>query len=157
MKTTRIQSTVSFVRFNSFVVNNEQVNRLTIRIADEIPCYVKNENDESYTRTTTHEISDYESRLIAIICNIDPRFGMFYKRAKQTDVCCEAVNAALSGADIEIELIELNNGEKIQTHSGEYTAPRNVVITKIVKIDFIKEVNDKFNVLRSNILDAIML
>ena len=157
MKTTTVQTTVSFARFNSFVVNNEQVNRMTLRITDEIPCYVKNEDDDTYTRSTTNEITDYETRLIAIICNLDPRFGMFHKRAKQTDVYCEAMNAAISDASVEIELTELTKGEKIQTHAGEYTAPRDVVVTKIVKIEFIKQVSDKLNTLRANILDAIML
>lgn len=157
MKTTKVATTVSFAKFQSFVVENEQVNRMVLRLNDAIPCYVKNEDDDTYSRSTTNEISDYETRLIAIICNLDPRFGMFHKRAKQTDVYQEAMNAAISDASIEIELTELAKGETIQTHAGEYVAPRDVIVTKIVKIEFIKQVNDKLDTLRTNILDAIML
>lgn len=158
MKTTTVQTTVSFAKFNSFVVEDEQINRMTLRLNDAIPCYVKKEEDgDEYVRSTTNEISDYETRLIAIICNLDPRFGMFHKRAKQTDLYQEAMNAAISDASIEIELTELAKGEKIQTHAGEYVAPRDVIVTKIVKIEFIKQVSDKLNTLRTNILDAIML
>lgn len=157
MKTTTVQTTVSFAKFQSFVVENEQVNRMVLRLNDAISCYVKNEDDDTYSRSTTNEIGDYETRLIAIICNLDPRFGMFHKRAKQTELYQEAMNAAISDASIEIELTELAKGEKIQTHAGEYTAPRDVIVTKIVKIEFIKQVNDKLDTLRTNILDAIML
>ena len=157
MKTTKVATTVSFAKFNSFVIENEQVNRMVLRLNDAIPCYIKEKNTDDYVRSTTNEISDYETRLIAIICNLDPRFGMFHKRAKQTELYQEAINAAISDASIEIELTELAKGEKIQTHAGEYVAPRNVVVTKIVKIEFIKEVDAKLDTLRTNILDAIML
>lgn len=157
MKTTKVATTVSFAKFQSFVVENEQVNRMVLRLNDAIPCYVKKEDTDDYVRSTTNEISDYETRLIAIICNLDPRFGMFHKRAKQTELYQEAMNAAISDASIEIELTELAKGEKIQTHAGEYVAPRDVIVTKIVKIEFIKEVDAKLDTLRTNILDAIML
>lgn len=157
MKTTTVQTTVSFAKVNSFVVDDEQINRMTIRLNDALPCYIKKEDSDEYVRSTTNEISDYETRLIAIICNLDPRFGMFYKRAKQTNLYQDAMNAAISDSSIEIEITELAKGEKISTHAGEYVAPRDVVITKIVKIEFIKEVNDKLDALRNNILDAIML
>ena len=157
MKTTTVKTTVSFAKVNSFVVDDEQINRMTIRLNDAIPCYVKKENSEDYVRSTTNEISDYEARLIAIICNLDPRFGMFHMRAKQTDLYQAAMNAAISDASIEIEITELAKGEKISTHAGEYVAPRDVVVTKIVKIEFIKQVDAKLDTLRNNILDAIML
>lgn len=158
MKTTTVATTVSFAKFNSFVIDDEQINRMTLRLNDAIPCYVKKEKDsDEYVRSTTNEISDYETRLIAIICNLDPRFGMLHKRAKQTNLYQDAMNAAISDASIEIEITELEKGEKISTHAGEYVAPRDVVVTKIVKIEFIKEVDAKLDTLRTNILDAIML
>ena len=157
MKTTTVATTVSFAKFNSFVIDDEQINRMTLRLNDVIPCYIKKEDSDDYVSSTTNEISDYEARLIAIICNLDPRFGMLHKRAKQTNLYQDAMNAAISDASIEIEITELEKGEKISTHAGEYVAPRDVVVTKIVKIEFIKEVDAKLDTLRTNILDAIML
>jgi hypothetical protein len=158
MKTTKIQTVISFAKFNHFVVDDEQVNRMSIYLVDEIPCFIKDKDDDTkFNKSTTGEISDYESRLVAILCNLDNRFGMFYKRAKQTKFYEDAINAVLSDANIEIEQIELSAGEKVNTHSGEYTAPRDVIITKITKIEFVKEVDEKLNGLRSAILDAIML
>lgn len=157
MKTTTVATTVSFAKFNSFVIDDEQIHRMTLRLNDAVPCYIKKEDSDDYVRSTTNEISDYETRLIAIICNLDPRFGMLHKRAKQTKLYQDVMNAAISDASIEIEITELAKGEKISTHAGEYVAPRDVVVTKIIKIEFIKEVNDKLDAIRSNILDAIML
>lgn len=155
MKTTTVQTTVSGIVFRQFIEDDKLVNKMSIYLADELACYKKVKDSDDFVKATTNEIEGYRAALIAKLCNLDNRFGLFYNKVKDMEDADARLDALLLDANVEITQIELTKGEKVQTHNGEYVAPRDVVMTNITKLEFNGDVEEFLKSLRMKVLNSI--
>lgn len=155
MKTTQVTTTVSGIAFKQFIENDKPVNKMTIYFNDEIACYKKVKDNDEFVKSTMTEIEEYRAVLVAKLCKLDNRFGLVYNKVKYMADAEARINALLLDATIEITQVELSKGETVQTRNGEYTAPRDVVVTSLTKIEFAGEVEEFLKGLRMNMLNSI--
>lgn len=155
MKTTQVTTTVSGIVFKQFIEDDKLVNKMSIYLADELACYKKVKDSDDFVKATTNEIEGYKAVLIAKLCSLDHRFGLYYNKVKTMEDADARIDALLLGASIEITQVELSKDEKVQTRNGEYVAPRDVVVTNITKIEFDGEVEEFLKGLRMKMLSSI--